>query len=210
MIPKQYELLSSFWGGQFGPFLGGQFGPVQVVNLNRRSVVNLTDFCTMIKEWKSDSVPLPILDSTHLEWLRDFEAEHELIPSIGYALLGINDTLFEINDPVFITDTSSNVPTEPMQILSVESRLFKEKRTIAYPNPAQNLVTIEWIYKNTESKNCSVVVYDILGKEVLSNEWKSNQKALKLDVSPLKIGFYYFTIYIDSIPFDVHKIQLSK
>lgn len=67
----------------------------------------------------------------------------------------------------------------------------------AYPNPATSNLSIN--YNITGDVNSSFIkVYDVVGKEVSTHRLMNQKGKLNLDVSALKSGVYFYTIYADN------------
>jgi hypothetical protein len=98
--------------------------------------------------------------------------------------VALNETNTDFNstgDQIHLKQSQANS-------LSVESQVFRDLKV--YPNPAQDVVTIN-LPSNLENKT-SIMVYDFLGKQILSK----NLNALNniLDVSAWQSGVYLMQI----------------
>lgn len=65
----------------------------------------------------------------------------------------------------------------------------------AYPNPANNDFTVEYKIKNAQTANIEIL--NILGSKVLVQEISTNDNRIKLDISTLKAGVYFYNIIVD-------------
>mgnify|MGYP003895729331 CR=1 FL=1 len=165
----------------------------------------------VIKEWKLDSVPLPLLETTQLEWLQVFYEEHPNMPGIGHALLAINDTGYVTTDPVYITDTTAYEGGGPFRtntnklVEEKESKLLK-----VYPNPTNKIITLEWNNTGKFNTALTVKITDQTGKLVVEKEWAKNQNTIKLDLGSYPSGIYYCNVISEGKAIETHKILLTK
>ncbi|MCB9364694.1 MAG: T9SS type A sorting domain-containing protein [Flavobacteriales bacterium] len=63
-----------------------------------------------------------------------------------------------------------------------------------YPNPASNNVTIDY----SISKNGSLIMHDLVGKEVARYSLVKNANKLNINVNNLKSGVYFYSVMIDN------------
>jgi len=75
--------------------------------------------------------------------------------------------------------------------LSVSDVIANSVKLVAYPNPATNVINVKGASIN------KIVAYDLLGKEVLSQEF-SSQDEVSINVSSLKTGMYIMNVYNDN------------
>ena len=73
------------------------------------------------------------------------------------------------------------------ETVSIENLLISEKKYEVYPNPTSKFLTI-----NGNLADSKIVIYDIIGKEILTK--KVNATTVMLDVSDLLSGTYYIRI----------------
>ncbi|NUM31870.1 MAG: T9SS type A sorting domain-containing protein [Bacteroidetes bacterium] len=169
-----------------------------------------SDLYNQIKAWKLDSMPLPLLDSAQLVWLQNFYESNPKMPGIGHALLAINDTSYNITDPVYITDTTVYSGPEPFMLDIKEKETESTKKLVnVYPNPTSKGITLE-------VKNCGIaesykiILSDINGREIIKREWPQGEKFVKIDMSHLQGGIYYCTISSQGRIIETHKVLLTK
>lgn len=75
--------------------------------------------------------------------------------------------------------------------LSVSDVIANSVKLVAYPNPATSVINVKGASIN------KIVAYDLLGKEVLSQEF-SSQDEVSINVSSLKTGMYIMNVYNDN------------
>jgi hypothetical protein len=66
----------------------------------------------------------------------------------------------------------------------------------AYPNPAKNNLTVSYSVDASFNK-ASIELFDVLGQKLISNELSSTKGEIKLDVSNLNAGVYFYSIRVN-------------
>ncbi len=105
--------------------------------------------------------------------------------SVGTIIPNTADIYFDYN-PAIVTNTFE---TEFVETLSTNS--FTTNTITIYPNPASSTVRI--VESNRLEKISSIIVYDIVGKEVIIHSERESSE-VNLDVSPLNNGIYFVEI----------------
>ena len=83
---------------------------------------------------------------------------------------------------------------EPVTPISTNPIRANANNIKTYPNPAYDKLNIEM--KNFETGNYTMKMYDIIGKEIWRKTYAvSGEKTIKLDVSKLRKGNYFYTIF---------------
>lgn len=168
------------------------------------------DLYSQIKAWKLDSMPLPLLDYSQLVWLQNFYESNPKMPGIGHALLAINDTSYNITDPVYITDTTVFSGPEPFMLDIKEKESESTKRIVnVYPNPTSKGITLE-VKNSGITESYKVILSDINGREIIKREWPKGEKFVKIDMSHLQGGIYYCTLSNQGQTIETHKVLLTK
>ena len=104
-------------------------------------------------------------------------------------------TVFDMSNP---NDSSSAIITwkEGFPTTITEVIAKKDVNFSVYPNPASDNLTINYnIDANVSS--ASVDVFDVVGKRVLTHKLLGAKGVLKVGVSDLKSGIYFYTIKAD-------------
>jgi hypothetical protein len=119
----------------------------------------------------------------------DYESFHNIIKTNDNGYLIIAESLsFDENLAIYLVKTDSlglgNYTSQ------VESYIVNKNDFTIYPNPASDIVYVEFDNKNLEY---IIEIYDISGRQVLQN--KSNNPANHLNISNLKNGLYTVMIY---------------
>jgi hypothetical protein len=81
--------------------------------------------------------------------------------------------------------------------------------TNAYPNPASSTVGIKYEIGN-QGQNAHISVYDMLGKKVKEINLEEKQGLVKMDVSGLKAGVYFYSLIIDEKAISTKKLVVSS
>ena len=102
---------------------------------------------------------------------------------VGDIFYNTADIFFDFN-PAIVTNT---VSTEIVNALSVSE--FEAKGFLIYPNPVNNILTIEG-----KTALESIVVYDVNGRQLKTIDLEDNQLQYLLDVSVLSQGIYFIEV----------------
>ncbi len=74
----------------------------------------------------------------------------------------------------------------------------------AYPNPGNNLVAIDYSFPNT--KNASIVIYNLLGTPVEKMDVSGKTGTLKVNTSTYNEGIYFYSLLINSKVISTRKL----
>lgn len=105
------------------------------------------------------------------------------------------------NDSVFI---DVNFTT----LLSIDNMKENNKISAFYPNPAKDVVFFNYQIENTDQAMISI--FDLTGSKVKNLKFNNTNGILKADISTLKSGVYYFTLYVRNIAVLTRKIVVVK
>ncbi len=98
-----------------------------------------------------------------------------------------------IDNPYLATIIWGGEPAEDRwNIFSLEDKIFEN--LIVYPNPASEII---WVQNSTIINSGTIIIYDIVGKEVLHKEMNDYSKS-SIDVSNLSRGLYLITIFSEN------------
>ncbi|MDD3860483.1 MAG: T9SS type A sorting domain-containing protein [Bacteroidales bacterium] len=86
-------------------------------------------------------------------------------------------------------------------ITEIPERISAEKEIIAFPNPANNIITLEF----EKETNFKFIIYDINGKLVLIGTQK--QTRLDIPIDQLTTGMYFLKIYENNLIIKTFKIE---
>ena len=99
-------------------------------------------------------------------------------------------TIYNNTNP---NDSASALITWKFQGASVSELTGNDVTVNAYPNPASGNVNISYTI-NKAAQNTNVVIYDMVGKEVKKVELNDSNGVLKMDVSDLQAGVYFYAV----------------
>ncbi|MEM1322648.1 MAG: T9SS type A sorting domain-containing protein, partial [Bacteroidota bacterium] len=78
-----------------------------------------------------------------------------------------------------------------------------------YPNPAQEVLNIEFLERHSTSSNLMVELYDLWGKSVLRQEWGAgNSKSIP--VTHLPRGVYQAIVSSDAVLIHTEKVIIIR
>ena len=127
---------------------------------------------------------------TELDILLPVFNEAEYIEGVGFRLAygfeyGYGLDCFRNESNLLIGD-----PFNPLCALSIENKQFINSKT--YPNPASNLLTIE--FNNPNSLPFDLAIYDNLGRKVHRSNFIIDEE-IEIDVRDFKYGMYHYTLF---------------
>jgi hypothetical protein len=88
----------------------------------------------------------------------------------------------------------------PDDILTEVSEYKFNKKTLVFPLPANDVLNIKNLKKNSE-----LIIYDLVGKQLVSYKLNKGDNIVKLDL--IKSGTYIGVISQDGSVFEIHKIM---
>ena len=78
-----------------------------------------------------------------------------------------------------------------------------------YPNPATTYVSLDYQLTN-EVNTAEVKVYNLLGAVVRNADLENNGNRLRLDVSDLKNGIYFYSVLINNDVYQTKKLVIQR
>ena len=135
--------------------------------------------------WKFDGINLPsqLLDEPNSNGYVYFKIKPLAGYSEGDIIPNTAEIYFDFNPPI-ITNTFE---TEFVASLSVNE--FGLSQFSMYPNPAQDLVNIQ--FKNNISGEIQVRLFNVQGKQVLMSKHQMTSNIIRLNISDLTQGMYF-------------------
>lgn len=131
-----------------------------------------------------------------------FQAYYQPNGSIGISLIEFN--FFNINvenEYVKIVVKFNTTSAEDIDENIIRNMTISD----IYPNPAKDFITIDYDMP-LEVETSSIRVINVLGSVVKEQELNTRDNKLKLDVSDLNDGIYFYTIFINNEPFRTEKL----
>ncbi len=93
-------------------------------------------------------------------------------------------------------------------LMSVDNVKENNKISAFYPNPAKDVVFFNYQIENTDQAMISI--FDLTGSKVKDLKFNSTNGTLKADISALKSGVYFFTLYVRNKAVLTRKIIVDK
>ncbi len=119
-----------------------------------------------------------------------------------YASVSSNGNSFTIKDYAYNTTAGQGLLTKRP---TTNKNILSKGKLSSYPNPFRDVVTID--VSKIDSNKFTVKVFDVLGKELLSEEYTNNPGNISLG-SKLKLsGTYFVRVYTDK---DTQTLQIIK
>lgn len=78
-----------------------------------------------------------------------------------------------------------------------------------YPNPATNFVTLDYQLTN-KVNSAEVKIYNLMGSELKSTSLENNGSKLRLDISELKNGIYFYSILVNNDVYQTKKLVVQR
>ena len=137
--------------------------------------------------WKFDNIQLPVsvANSTIGKGYISYKIKPKPNYAIGDIISNTASIYFDFN-PAIITNTFT---TEFVAALSVSQ--FEDVNFVFYPNPADDFITIST--KNTSESLTKASVYDVLGKQILTQNLSGNNSET-INLSSLNAGYYFIEV----------------
>ena len=102
-------------------------------------------------------------------------------------------TIYNLSNP---NDSSSSVITWKANATSINELSKEDVKISAYPNPVEDVLNVKYNIDGNVS-NANINVFDIVGKKVASHQLMNNKGTLKLDVSSLNAGVYFYSVNVN-------------
>jgi hypothetical protein len=141
--------------------------------------------------WAYDDINLPA-ESQDAEGSNGY-VYYRIKPTAGYAIgtmiPNTAEIYFDFNAAV-ITNTFTTEFVAP--VLSVEEFELNNTTFTLFPNPADHTVNIT--LPSTLSEDANIIVYNILGKRLMTKVFEKNTLDLQLNVENLQSGLYFVNL----------------
>ncbi|MCX7744323.1 MAG: T9SS type A sorting domain-containing protein [Flavobacteriales bacterium] len=93
-------------------------------------------------------------------------------------------------------------------LMSIDNVKENNKISAFYPNPAKDVVYFNYQIENTDQSMISI--FDLTGSKVKELKFNTTNGTLKADISSLKSGVYFFTLYVRNKAVLTRKIIVAK
>lgn len=101
--------------------------------------------------------------------------------------------IYNVSD---VNDSAAAVITWKVNPTSIDELSANSVKFSAYPNPTSGDLTVNYNI-DVEDANNTLAVYDVVGKKVKSYTLLKNKGQLKLNVSDLNPGVYFYTVNVN-------------
>ncbi len=112
-----------------------------------------------------------------------------------------------VYDTANVQDSTFAIVKWKVQGVSVDEIAANDVNFSAYPNPATNVLNLDYNFK-TNVNVATVDVFDIVGKKVMSHQLNEQKATLKVDVSSLNAGVYFYTINADGKAIKTERVSI--
>lgn len=141
--------------------------------------------------WKFNNIQLPVsVANTNIgKGYVTFKVKPKPGYAVGDIIPNTASIYFDFN-PAIVTNTFN---TEFVTTLAVDQ--FENGDFVFYPNPTNDFITIS--LKNTANSIASIVVYDVLGKTLMTQKLQ-NVSSQTIDLSSVNTGIYFIEVTTDA------------
>lgn len=152
--------------------------------------------------WRFNNIQLPVsvANSTIGKGYITFKIKPITGFAIGDIIPNTASIYFDFN-PAIVTNTFN---TQFVAALGIDQ--FENENFVFYPNPTSDIVTVS--LTNAETKIASIIVYDVLGKTILSSK-AANINTQTIDLSHVNSGIYFIEVTTDSNLKVVKKLMVN-
>jgi len=119
---------------------------------------------------------------------------------IKYTFYNANNQFANVSVVIKFLATPAGIAEEAM-IGGIVSEL--------YPNPATSFIAFDYQF-TPKVKEASVKVFNLMGAEVKGTSLDNNGSKMRMDVSDLNNGIYFYTIYINGDAYKTRKLVVQK
>lgn len=116
-------------------------------------------------------------------------------------------TFYNLDNPDVSIKVVANFKGSPAGI--AEEAMVGGSVSEVYPNPANNYVSLDY-QLTSEVKQANVKVFNLLGAEVKSANLESNGNKLRMDISDLESGIYFYSVLINGDVYKTKKLVVQK
>ena len=205
-----YQLAEKFFDqGDLNNYLKVKDSIPSIIKLNNKQSLYHNAFDELYQklyDWKQSGLYLYEPNVTIKEWLLNFVQNYNEYPSRVHSLLAINDTFITQADVYMPIGNSEGSQLGKLNTVNLE-RENKESEINLYPNPAKDIIILEW--KNN-AKPSQIIVTDVQGKILYQKHWNMDEKGILLTQNWAN-GIYFVKIISDDSKENiVRKVIINK
>jgi hypothetical protein len=129
------------------------------------------------------------------------------IPSGIAGTTSVEYTFYNMDNPDINVKVVANYKGSPAGI--AEEAMVGGSISEVYPNPATNYISLDY-QLTSEVKVANVKVFNLLGAEVKSANLENNGNKLRLDISDLQSGIYFYSVLVNGDVYKTKKLVVQK
>jgi len=129
------------------------------------------------------------------------------IPSGVIGTSSIEYTFYNMDNPDVKVSVVANYKGSPAGI--AEEAMVGGSVSEIYPNPASNFVNIDYEL-TSEVTQANVKVFNLLGAEVKSANLIQSGNKLRMDISDLESGIYFYSVIVNGDVYRTKKLVVQK
>ena len=137
--------------------------------------------------------------------LEDFSGHY--IPSGAIGTSSVEYTFYNKINPDINVKVVANYKGSPAGI--AEEAMTGGAISEIYPNPANNYVSLDY-QLTAKVKEASVKVFNLLGAEVKSVRLENNGNKLRMDISNLDNGIYFYSVFVNGDVYKTKKLVVQR
>jgi len=149
--------------------------------------VNYVSFRQLQHTWTNQEKDLANLSEEDIKQLKDYTQRANTTAGSAIALLRLNG-IDTYKEPVYFPDATTQLrvaqyPEE--EVINENDELF------IYPNPANTYISIRYTTTESDDTDLSIIITDILGKEVHQEKLSYSQDEIVISTNRLPQGQYF-------------------
>lgn len=129
------------------------------------------------------------------------------IPSGVAGTTAVEYTFYNMDNPDINVKVVANYKGSPAGI--AEEAMVGGSISEVYPNPATNYISLDY-QLTSEVKVANVKVFNLLGAEVKSANLENNGNKLRMDISDLQSGIYFYSVLVNGDVYKTKKLVVQK
>jgi hypothetical protein len=130
----------------------------------------------------------------------EFVGDHDPNGLVGIAK--VKYTFYDLHNSA--NQATVYVNYDATNIGGIGKQQTKYSISDAYPNPADNLVAIDYSFATT--KNASIVIYNLLGTAIEKMDVSGKTGTFKVNTSDYSEGLYFYSLLIDNKVISTRKL----
>lgn len=176
-------------------------------DLNSKAKEDYQDFVTFLtlkEQWKSKDIPLNNLSEEELQKLLPLSRKVSLVGSKAIALLELNQNK-PSTKPVYLPKANSSNKTKDSHL-----NITGQEGTLkAYPNPAQQEFTLDYIVKDMTG-DIHIRMVNIIGQPVYQHVSANHQGQLLINIDNMPSGVYFCQLIVNNTILCSEKVNIIK